>query len=311
MAQDAGADYVELARVFNTDGKRETRLLNLSLLKEICACVSIPVIASGGITEENMEMLAGIGVDGVASIHSVFFRRDTAAATALVRRSVDDVVLPQSGIQGAIFDMDGTLIDSMAIWEELGERYIRNKNMTPKPDLNEAVKHLSLSQASSYLKHEYNIDLPQEEIYHQLSRTVKIYYDSEAKLKEGALELLEKLKERKVPIALLTATDRGQTESILKRCGIYDFFDVILTVAEFGQSKAHTAIFKEVRHRLGTPVNTTWVFEDALYAAAAAKRAGFRVTAVYDESGRCDWDKIRRKADIAVESLADFPVERL
>lgn len=310
-AQEAGADYIEFSDIFKTDGRREARMLNLRSLNKICAAVSIPVIASGGITEDNLELLEGSGVDGVASNHGIFFRHDTVRAAAHLRRAVDKTVLPQSRLQGAIFDMDGTLLDSMAIWNELGERYLDGLGIEPRSDLRGALKDLSLNQAAVYFRHEYNVDLPAEEIHRQLSRMIKQFYDNEVEPKEGAVELLETLRKRRVPMILLTATEKRQAVSIMERCNLLSYFDCVLSCDELGSSKSHRGVFEEARRRIGTPLNSTWVFEDSLYAVATAKRAGFHVAAVYDNASRRDWEKIRSKSDISVESLKDFPIHKL
>lgn len=310
-AQEAGADYIEFAGIFNNDGRRDTRILFLRTLNKICSAVCIPVIASGGITEDNIEMLEGSGIYGVASNHGVFFRRDTERAAARLRRAVDKAVLPQSRLQGAIFDMDGTLLDSMVIWNELGERYLMGLGIEPRPDLRGALKDLSLNQAVVYFRHEYKVDLPIEEIHKQLSEMIKRFYDNEVTPKEGAVELLETLRQRRVPMILLTATEKKQALSIMERCNLLAYFDCVLSCDELGSSKSHRKVFEEARRRIGTPLGSTWVFEDALYAVATAKRAGFHVAAVYDNASRGDWEKIRSKSDISVESLKDFPIRKL
>lgn len=307
-AQELGADYVEASNVFFTRG--EPASITKKYLKEICDAVSIPVVAAGGINYENVESLQGCGICGTAVSHSLFAHRDTERASSMLRYGADTAVLPNSRLQGAIIDMDGTILDSMKIWSKFGERYLRSVGAEPRPDLHEATKTLNLRQASSYFKLEYNIDLTTDEIYGQLKEFVKNFYDNEAELKTGAREFLKELKERRVQTILLTATERKQVDEILERYELSQYFDCVLTCDEFGASKNHRAIFNEARHRIGTPSRTTWVFDDSLYALAAAKRAELRTAAVYDESARRKWSRICDIADIAVKNINDFPFDR-
>lgn len=307
-AQELGADYVEVATVFFTNGGPATVTKNY--LKKICNAVSIPVVAAGGINYENVESLKVCGISGIAVSHSLFAYGNIERTASMLRYGADRAVLPESRLQGAIIDMDGTLLDSMKIWKEIGERYLKSVGAEPRPDLHDNIKALSLRQASSYFKLQYNVNLTTDEIHEQLREIVKNFYDNEVKLKPGAREFLEELKKRRVQTMLLTATERKQVEEILERFELSQYFDCIMTCDEFGGSKAHRAIFKEARHRIGTPSRTTWVFDDSSYAIAAAKRAELKVVAVYDEHSRRKWSIISDMADISVKSLNDFPFDK-
>lgn len=307
-AEELGADYIEAPNVFFTNGKPAS--ITKRYLKKICDSVSIPVVAAGGINYENIESLGGCGICGIAVSHSLFSHRDVENTASMLRYGADKAVLPNSRLQGAIIDMDGTLLDSMKIWNEVGERYLLSVGITPRDDLKEKINTLSLHQVSSFLKHEYNVTADANQIYAELSAIINDFYENEVTLKPGAREFLEELHTRRVPMILLTATEREQVELSLKRFDILKYFDCVLTCDEFGSSKSHRAIFKEARHRIGTPRRTTWVFDDSPYAIAAAKRAELRTAAVYDEYSRRKWSKISDIADIAFKNLSDFPFNK-
>lgn len=205
-------------------------------------------------------------------------------------------------LRGAVFDMDGTLLDSMSVWDTVGERYLRSVGYEPREDLNEALKTMSLRQAAHYLRAEYGVTLGVSEIEEGVNAVLERYYLFEAPLKPGAAELLARLREKGVRLCVATATDRRLAEAALKRCGVLSCFDGIFTCGEVGRGKDEPDIFEAALGFLGTKREETLVFDDALYALRTAKSAGFPVAAVYDSHERA-WDEILRLADICLEDL--------
>lgn len=200
-------------------------------------------------------------------------------------------------IKGAIFDVDGTLLDSMTIWDSVGVDYIVERGHTPKENLKDNFKNMSMIQAGEYLKREYNIPLSAQEIVDQINAMTEDFYTSKVTLKKGVKELLEYLRLNGVKICAATATDRYLVEAALERCGIRKYFSEIFTCTDVGHGKDEPVIFRKATEFLGTDKNNTVVFEDALYAISTAKKDGFYVAAVYD---RFEKDQERVKA------LSDF-----
>lgn len=205
-------------------------------------------------------------------------------------------------LKGAIFDFDGTLFDSMSIWDTAGEDYLRSLGCEPSKELRQILKTMSLHQSASYFKREYHLPLTEEEIIDGINHTVEAFYYHTAMPKPGAAEFLEELRGRGVKMCIATATDRCQIEAALKRCRMEHYFQDILTCTAVGHSKSEPHIFKAALQRLDTAKEETLVFEDALHAIQTAKSAAFPVAAVFDpyESRQ---DEVRALADIY---LADF-----
>jgi len=208
-------------------------------------------------------------------------------------------------LSGAIFDLDGTLLDSMFIWDTVGEDYLRSCGMQPHEALNEKFKNMSLYQAACYYRDEYGMPGSAEEIMGGVNRLIAHFYMDEVQPKAGVPEMLEALKKRGVKMCVASATDRPLVKAALSRCGLLGYFEEIFTCSSVGHGKDEPDIFLAALDFLGTPKESTWVFEDALHAAQTAKAAGFPVLAVYDRSEK-DQDALAKLADVYVRSFAEM-----
>ena len=208
-------------------------------------------------------------------------------------------------IRGAIFDVDGTLLDSMFIWDTIGETYLRSIGYQPKENLNETFKNMSLHQAARYYQTEYGVTRSIDEIMDGVNAMLERYYRFEVPLKPGVAELLERLRQDGVRRCIATATDRHLVEAALDRCGVLSCFGEIFTCNEVGHGKDEPDIFEEALRSLGTRREETLVFDDALYAVRTAKEAGFPVAAVYDSHERSQAE-VRARSDLYLEDLTQL-----
>ena len=183
-----------------------------------------------------------------------------------------------------IFDFDGTLFDSMFIWDQAGELYLRGQGKTPLPSTAEDLRTMSLRQAAQYFQTTYALPFPVEEIMEGINRTVEAFYFHDALPKPGVTALLEQLRQAGVAMGIATATDRYQIEAALRRCGLEHYFDAIFTCSEVGHGKERPEIYRMALEHLGADRGSCIVFEDALHAVKTAKADGFPVVAVYDAS---------------------------
>ena len=208
-------------------------------------------------------------------------------------------------IRGAIFDVDGTLLDSMFIWDTIGETYLRSIGYQPKENLNETFKNMSLHQAARYYQTEYGVTQSIDEIMDGVNAMLERYYRFEVPLKPGVAELLERLRQDGVKLCIATATDRHLVEAALDRCGVLSCFGEIFTCNEVGHGKDEPDIFEVALRFLGTRREETLVFDDALYAVRTAKEAGFPVAAVYDSHERSQAE-VRARSDLYLEDLTQL-----
>ena len=211
-------------------------------------------------------------------------------------------------IRGAIFDVDGTLLDSMFIWDTIGETYLRSIGYEPREKLNEVFKNMSLFQAARYYRTEYGVTLSIDEIMNGVNAMLERYYRFEVSLKPGVAELLAQLQASGVKLCIATATDRYLVEAALERCGVLSCFGAIFTCNEVGHGKDEPDIFEEALRFLGTEKAETVVFDDALYAVRTAKEAGFPVVVIYDSHEK-NQEGLRALADFYIEDFSQVSAE--
>ena len=210
-------------------------------------------------------------------------------------------------LQSAIFDMDGTLLDSMPIWKGLGVSLMRDMGLDPEPELNEKLKTFSLRDGLAYCKEYYDLPQTVEELVSQVYGRIHTFYCERVQTKPGVEKFLSLLKMEGVWMYVATATDRPLAEAALRHAGIDGYFRGLITVAEAGAGKAESAeIYERAMRRLQSNKKNTVVFEDAFHAIQTAKAAGFRVAAVYDAAEEENQPAIRQIADYYIRSFEEM-----
>lgn len=204
---------------------------------------------------------------------------------------------------GAIFDVDGTLLDSMPIWEDVGVRYLKSLGIKAKSNLSQKLERMSVEEGAAYIKKNYNIEESEEKIIEATLKIVEDFYYYEAPLKPGVREYLEKLKKARIPMVIATSSVRLHVEAALHRLGVLDYFDKIFTCSEVGKGKTSPLIYEKAGRYIGGDFRDIYVFEDAIHALKTAKQAGFYTVAVYDPSAKKDWNHLKEEADVAVTDM--------
>lgn len=186
-------------------------------------------------------------------------------------------------IKGAIFDLDGTLVDTMPVWENIGYEYISKRGFKAEKIDNYIFKNLSLHQSALYFKQKFNVSESVEEIIEEVSvMTMQFYQNAEPR--EGAVEFLQYLEACGAKVCVATATERPLAQAVLKANGMMQYIDKIYTCTEIGHGKDESTIYDMALAHLGTDKAKTFVFEDALHAAKTAIGAGYKVVGIYDPS---------------------------
>lgn len=200
--------------------------------------------------------------------------------------------------RGIIFDVDGTILDSMIIWEHAGERYLEQLGIEAEKGLGERLFTMSMKEGAQYLKRTYGLLKSTEEIIGGINEVVTSFYCKEAKPKEGVREFLEKQREKGVKMTVATSTDRFLIEEAFRRLDLEKYFGRIFTCSEVGVGKSEPTIFHEASRFMGTTPEETWVFEDGLYAIETAKKAGYHTVGIYDAASEKDQAEIRESVEV-------------
>lgn len=209
-------------------------------------------------------------------------------------------------ITGAIFDLDGTILDSMHVWENLGSNYLISLGKTPEEDLLAKLEVMSLKESAKYFIDYYKIDKTVEEIIQGVNATIMDYYQNIIPMKDGVSELMEALKQKGVKISLATASERPLAEAALKRLDLLKYFDAIFTCSEVGCCKNTADIYEEALKAIGTEKETTYVFEDAYFAIKTAKEAGFKVIGIYDKFNERHVEDIKKESHKFIRSYREL-----
>ncbi|MBE6949549.1 MAG: HAD family phosphatase [Ruminococcaceae bacterium] len=198
----------------------------------------------------------------------------------------------------AIFDMDGTLVDSMGYWKNLGREYLAKMGVTENvEDALRKTLMITLPEAAELFVNEFNLPVTAEEANNEMFEIMAEHYRKDVPVKEGVTEYLKKLKRDGVKMCVASNTGEALVDKCLTRLGIKQYFEFLLSCEEIGVGKSEPDVYIEAAKRLGGKPHETAVFEDAFFAARTAKNAGFYVVAIYDEPAKKKWDSLCGIAD--------------
>lgn len=208
--------------------------------------------------------------------------------------------------KGAIFDIDGTLIDSMPIWDDAAERWLRSIGVQAEAGLGQILFRMSLDEGAAYLKRTYTPDLSEQVIKDGVMGVIRDFYVQEVKAKPGAGTFLAQMEKAGIPMYLATSSNRAHVQAALERLGLYRYFAGMITCEEAGASKSDPRIFLAAAKALGKDPGDVYVFEDVIHAVRAANSAGFVTVGVYDAASDADNAVMRAECSIYLHSLEDF-----
>lgn len=199
-----------------------------------------------------------------------------------------------------MFDLDGTILDSMGVWEVVDRRFLENNSLPFEKDYIQALLTMHFAQAAEYTKRRYSMEKSEAQIMEEWFAIAKGMYANEVKLKPHAAEYLAVLKNRGVKIGAATSSDPLLYEPALKRNGIYDYFETFALSSETEHGKETAEVYELAAKRIEIPLEKCIVFEDILKGILNAKAAGCYTVAMEDVSSAHDAEKIRREADIYI-----------
>ena len=196
-------------------------------------------------------------------------------------------------IDCVFFDLDGTLTDSMHIWNEAPKALVRRFGGAPPEDLAEQLKEMGRLEASEYMTKTFRLPCTPQQIMDGVNELVTRAYREQVPAKPGAAALLDRLKRLGVPCGIATASEAFQARDAMVRLGLWDHFLFAFSALQYG-SKTGPELYFAAARSLGTAPEHTLVFEDALHAARTARESGFLVAGVWDPSAEGDQDGLRQ-----------------
>ncbi len=209
-----------------------------------------------------------------------------------------------------VFDADGTLLDSMQIWNEVTPRYLMERGRKISRDFERRLFSMSIEQGAQMIRDEYGISETACEIKNTILKMVEDFYRNDVRLKDGAFDFILKMHEQNVPMCVATAGSTVLLEAAFERLKILPFLNEIFTCGMLNTDKSKPCVFNFAAEKLGAKNSETLVFEDALIPVKTAKNAGFKVVAVQDAFSFQDRNEIMRAADVFIKDFYDSSLAR-
>lgn len=199
-----------------------------------------------------------------------------------------------------IFDLDGTLVDSMWVWEKIDEDFLRKRNIEKPNDMDKALEGKSFTETAVYFKERFKLEMSVEEIKREWNEMAWLFYTKEVPLKKGVKKFLEVLRKQNIKIGIATSNSIELVNAVLKALEIEAYFDQIRTSCEVGRGKPFPDIYLKVAEDLGVEPDRCLVFEDIPNGVRAGKNAGMTAWGIRDRQDEILWKEVMAVADFSV-----------
>jgi len=212
--------------------------------------------------------------------------------------------VPHVPITGAIFDCDGTLLDSMDSWLEAQDELIHQAGFVMTEEETRHVGPLSLPETAAFFHDRFGLGASAEDVIDMIFERMQVQYGEKVLPRPGALAFVRKLHESGIKCSVASSTSPHLLTFALEKTGFLPYLDAVVSVDDVGASKYQPAVYDRARELMGTQKESTWVFEDSLSALKTAKDAGYRTVGVYDRDISGTKAELAI-ADIVIESFED------
>lgn len=209
-------------------------------------------------------------------------------------------------IKGAIFDVDGTLLDTMDIWSKADEIYLSQKGFKATNELSKLFSTLTMQKSLEYMKNHFHIDDSIDQMLHDILTIVQEFYLHKVTLKPYFHEILDFFENHHIPMIIATSNQKNLIEQTLQRLQINKKFINILTSDEIGSNKSDPAIFYKACYYLNSYPSETLVFEDSLHAIKTAYNHHFQVVSIYDDFSKNEVELIKENSHFHLHFNKDY-----
>ena len=206
-------------------------------------------------------------------------------------------------VEAVLFDLDGTLVDSMWMWGKVDEEFFENEGMKMPSDFQRQIEGMGFTEVCVFMKEKYKFNLTPQEIGDRLNQMASYKYQHEIKTKEGAVEFVKELKKRGIKTGICSSQSRFLITSCVESNGILQYIDTIKTACEVAQGKPAPDIYIAAAKELNVDPSKCLVFEDLPNGIKAGKSAGMRVCAVFDLFSQPNEAEIRKLANYYIKSF--------
>ena len=205
-----------------------------------------------------------------------------------------------------LFDLDGTLIDSMWMWHSIDVEYLAKFGLDIPDDLQDSIEGMSFSETAVYFKERFNIPDSLENIKNDWNNMARDIYLTRVPLKNGVMEFLDFLKAKDFKLAICTSNSEELARSVTDVLGITNYFDTIITACMVGAGKPNPDIYLKAASDCNVPVNKCLVFEDVTQGILAGKNAGMLTIAVEDMYSIDKKEEKKAVADLYIKDFNEF-----
>lgn len=205
-----------------------------------------------------------------------------------------------------IFDMDGTLIDSMHIYRDVRFNVFEHMGHTVTDEIREELDGASHWEFPRKLNEMFDLEIDENEFYHLVNTQIREHYRNGFPLKKGVTRFLDYMDERGIKYCVATASKNINAISAFQHLGMLHRFEFIITTSDVDRGKEYPTVYKEAAIMMNTHISDTYVFEDALYAVKSAKEGGFKVVGIADDWFIDSKDEIKEIADYYIEDYDDL-----
>ena len=218
-------------------------------------------------------------------------------------------------MKSLIFDVDGTILDSMPMWLELENNILKKYGHTMDSldkDTKDTIESLSIEGMSKFIAETIATDMTFEEVFNYFQSLIDYKYANEVDAKAGSVDKIKYLKAKGFKLAVASSSSSDCIIKAFKRLGIYECFDIIATADNTGLRKSEDEFWKSLIEKLGKDKNQVILYDDAIYAITQAKKLGIEVVGIKDFPwNEKDWEKIQQTAAYTLDGICDISLDQI